>query len=167
MGDESLAEKLGIEKEKAESYKKSFFDKYPKLFNFIDSTIEECKQKGYVETISGRRRILPAINSKNEIEFFRASRQAVNSKIQGSAADIIKIAMIAMLSNIDANRFEAKLLLQMHDELMFEVNRNHLNDFIKNLKRQMENVSSFLNVTLPVKIFTGNNWSQMTELDMM
>lgn len=163
MGDTTLAERLGVTKDEASEYKKTFFQQYPKLMRFIDDCVASCKKLGYVETISGRRRYLPNIKSEDRGDFQRACRQAVNTKIQGSAADILKIAMLSVQKQIDQKCIKAKFVLQMHDEIMFQVENDHFQQFIHCLKKQMENISNFINVLLPVKVSYGLNWSQMNE----
>ncbi|KAH7644189.1 dna polymerase theta-like protein [Dermatophagoides farinae] len=164
MGDESLAQKLEITREEAAEYKQSFFQRYNRLNEFITKTIDNCRQKRYVETIAGRRRQLSAIVSPKSVESSRACRQALNTKIQGSAADIIKIAMIAVQKQIDQQCFDVRFVLQMYDELMYQVRRDQLEQFGSCLKRQMEMVGNYLRVVLPVKISHGQNWSELEPL---
>lgn len=163
MGNSTLAERLDVTKDEASEYKKTFFQQYPKLMRFIDDCVTSCKNLGYIETISGRRRYLPNIHSEDSGDFQRACRQAVNTKIQGSAADILKIAMISVQKQINQKRIGAQFVLQMHDEMMFQVENEYLNQFIHCLKNQMENISNFINVALPVKVMHGLNWSEMVE----
>ena len=181
-----MAENLAVSVEEAEQFRSSFLQCYTKIDTFVANTIEQCIINGYVETISHRRRLIPNILSDNETLRSKAKRQAVNSIIQGSAADIIKLSMVSMDRAIERCSLDASLVLQMHDELMYEVKMSesdHNDDlykmmsdkpghsvvvynFVRLLKRQMENVSRHLNVILPVKVKTGLNWGRMQEYDL-
>lgn len=165
MGDRTLAEKLAVDIEEAKEFKKSFFQSYDKLQPFMERSIDRCAELGYIETISGRRRPLPNIHSKNNVFYFEARRQVINSIIQGSAADILKFSLVAVEKMIIKERYNVSLLLQLHDELLYEVEDNCRTLFCKSLKQQMEFVSQNLQVNLPVKIHVGTNWSEMSEID--
>lgn len=166
MGDESLANNLAVSVEQAKEFKQSFFRTYSKVEPFMLAMIEKCKENGYIETISGRRRFLPNIHSENRAEYYRAQRQCINSIIQGSAADVIKVSMVAMTKYITDRQIDAQLVLQMHDELMYEVAEASFVRFSVALKKQMENVSNNLKVDLPVKIHSGANWSDLEDVNV-
>ena len=128
-----------------------------KLKKYIASQISFAREKGYVETLLGRRRYLKDINSRNSIVRGGAERNAINAPIQGSAADIIKISMINIQSKFNDSKFKSKMLLQVHDELVFDVFKPELNDVITLVKHEMENAFT-LKVPLTVDIDYGENW---------
>ena len=135
----------------------TYYQTYPQLKIFIDKQIHFARENGYVETILGRRRYLPDINSRNQVVRGAAERNAVNAPIQGSAADIIKIAMINIYNLLKDNKLKTKMLLQVHDELIFDVPKNEL-DFVKPLiKKTMEEAYQFA-VPLVVDLGIGKNW---------
>ena len=135
----------------------TYYQTYPQLKVFIDKQIHFARENGYVETILGRRRYLPDINSRNQVVKGAAERNAVNAPIQGSAADIIKIAMINIYNLLKDNKLKTKMLLQVHDELIFDVPKNEL-DFVKPLiKKTMEEAYQFA-VPLVVDLGIGKNW---------
>lgn len=135
----------------------TYYQTYPQLKIFIDKQIHFARENGYVETILGRRRYLPDINSRNQVVRGAAERNAVNAPIQGSAADIIKIAMINIYNLLKDNKLKTKILLQVHDELIFDVPKNEL-DFVKPLiKKTMEEAYQFA-VPLVVDLGIGKNW---------
>ena len=135
----------------------TYYQTYPQLKVFIDKQIHFARENRYVETILGRRRYLPDINSRNQVVRGAAERNAVNAPIQGSAADIIKIAMINIYNLLKDNKLKTKMLLQVHDELIFDVPKNEL-DFVKPLiKKTMEEAYQFA-VPLVVDLGIGKNW---------
>ena len=135
----------------------TYYQTYPQLKVFINKQIHFARENGYVETILGRRRYLPDINSRNQVVRGAAERNAVNAPIQGSAADIIKIAMINIYNLLKDNKLKTKMLLQVHDELIFDVPKNEL-DFVKPLiKKTMEEAYQFA-VPLVVDLGVGKNW---------
>jgi len=135
----------------------AYYKTYPKLKSFIQSQIDFARHNGYVETISGRRRYLKDINSVNAIVRGAAERNAVNAPIQGSAADIIKIAMINIHKKLVAENWKSKMLLQVHDELVFDVHLSELEKIKPMIKHEMENAFQMA-VPLEVEIGTGHNW---------
>ena len=135
----------------------SYYDAYPKLKNFISSQINFARENGYVETILGRKRYLRDINSRNAIVRGAAERNAVNAPVQGSAADIIKIAMIKIHEKFQESNFKSKMLVQVHDELVFEVHKKELEQVKKIIKIEMEQAYSF-SVPLKVDMDQGLNW---------
>ncbi len=152
-----LSQRLSIPRKEAKAIIDNYFEKYPEIKGFMDSSIQFAKDNGYVETILGRRRILKDIHSNNAVVRGFAERNAINAPIQGSAADIIKIAMI----NIDQKMFEqetkSKMLLQVHDELVFDVHKDEMDYMATMVKEEMEQAVQ-LSVPLTVEYGTGNNW---------
>ena len=135
----------------------SYYDAYPKLKNYISSQINFARENGYVETILGRKRYLRDINSRNAIVRGAAERNAVNAPVQGSAADIIKIAMIKIHEKFQECNFKSKMLVQVHDELVFEIHKKELEQVKKIIKIEMEQAYSFC-VPLKVDMDQGLNW---------
>ena len=135
----------------------SYYSAYPKLKNYISNQINFARENGYVETILGRKRYLKDINSRNPIVRGAAERNAVNAPVQGSAADIIKLAMIKIQNKIAERNFKSKMLVQVHDELVFEVHKNELEKMKSLIKNEMENVYQ-LGIPLKVDMDVGLNW---------
>ena len=123
----------------------------------MDEMIQTAREKGYVETMLGRRRYLRDILSRNAVVRGFAERNAINAPIQGSAADIIKIAMIRIQDLLYSNKFRTKMILQVHDELVFDVVKTELEEVKQMIIREMENAYT-LSVPLIVDFGTGNNW---------
>ena len=152
-----LSRNLGISRNEAKDYITSYFEKFQKVKSYIDSLKELCEEHGYSKTFHGRKRFLPDINSKNRNIKAMAERVAVNSPIQGTAADIIKIAMINIFNEFQIRNLKSRMLLQVHDELIFEVVEDEL-DIVKELVvEKMENAVSF-KVPLKVDVGIGVNW---------
>ncbi len=157
MSEYGLANRLNISTDEAKEFIADYFATYPKIGEFMRRMIEEARQKGYVETILGRRRYLPEIRNQNrQIREF-AERTAINTPIQGSAADLIKKAMINMQTFIESSKFPAQMLLQVHDELVFEVQEKRAEEFAKQVKQIMEGAMK-LRVPLVVDCGIGKNW---------
>lgn len=135
----------------------AYYKTYPKLKSFISEQVDFARENGYVETISGRRRYLKDINSANAIVRGGAERNAVNAPIQGSAADIIKIAMINIHKKLKSENWQSKMLLQVHDELVFDVHNSELEKIQPMIKFEMENAFKMI-VPLEVEIGSGKNW---------
>ena len=156
-----LAQSLGIPRTQAADYIDNYFKIHSSVNNFINDTIAKAEDNGYVETILGRRRPIMNINSKNKIEKSAAERVAVNTPVQGSAADIVKIAMINVTEALKESNSPAKLLLQVHDELIFECpdDKETIDKTISLIKDKMENAVK-LNVPLRVSIEYGKNWGE-------
>ena len=155
-----LARDTKVTRKEAQSFIDSYFALYPKVKIFIDEIIKQTREKGYCSTILGRKRNIHDINSRNANIRTRAERMAVNAPIQGSAADIIKLAMIECDKYIKENGIDAKCILQIHDELIFEVNENIVSEFTDIMKNIMERAVS-LSVPLLVNAETGDNWGQL------
>lgn len=155
-----LARDLGISREEARAYIDRFFAAYPQARAYIDKMVEQATEKGYAETLLGRRRPLPQLTSKNVPLRNFAKRNAVNTPIQGSAADLIKLAMLEIDHEIQAKKLKAKMLLQIHDELIFEAAEPDCEAAMTDIKLAMEGVME-LRVPLEVKVKCGDNWSQI------
>lgn len=157
MGDFGLSESLGISRKEAKTYIDNYFKSYPRVKAFMDEVIEGCKEKGYVETILNRRRDITDINNSNFMLRSAAERVARNTPIQGSAADIIKLAMINVYNALKDENLKSKLILQVHDELILNVPYDELDRVKEILKRSMENAYD-LAVPLKIDMNTGVSW---------
>lgn len=135
----------------------TYYATYPKLKNYISKQVDFARDNGYVQTVLGRRRYLKDINSRNAVVRGAAERNAINAPIQGSAADIIKIAMINISKKLEASSFKSKMLLQVHDELVFDVFKPELESIKTLVKTEMENAYK-LPIPLVVDLGVGNNW---------
>lgn len=157
ISDYGLSQNLNISRKEAKDYIDTYFDRFPGVKQFIDDVIREAKEKGYVETLFHRRRYLPDINSRNFNLRSFAERTAMNTPIQGSAADILKMAMIEMDRRIKAEGLQATMLLQVHDELIFEVPEEEVSKIEALVKEVMEQTVE-LAVPLKVESSFGNSW---------
>ncbi|KAI5637417.1 DNA polymerase family A domain-containing protein [Phthorimaea operculella] len=165
MGNKTLAQHLDVSEMEAAVFMDTFYRTYPKIQVFTKKVIEECRDRGYVETLMKRRRYLPDINSIIQSKRGTSERQAVNTTIQGSAADIAKAAMCSIDDQTRTDLQKPKLILQMHDELIYEVPENKKNLFVKTLKSVMEGTVK-LNVPLPVKVRSGKTWGSLEEIKL-
>ena len=129
-----MAKQLNITNSEAKLYIENYFQKYPKIKEYMNYQIQFAQSSNFVSTIFGRRCNINGINDKNFNVRGFAERQAINAPIQGSAADIIKLAMIEIHNNILSNKINARMLLQVHDELIFEVNKSEINEVIEKIK---------------------------------
>ncbi len=135
----------------------TYYETYPKLKAYIGKQVDFARDNGYVQTVLGRRRYLKDINSRNAVVRGAAERNAVNAPIQGSAADIIKIAMINIHKKLKASDYKSKMLLQVHDELVFDIYKAELETMKSLIKTEMENAYK-LEVPLDVDLDIGDNW---------
>ena len=157
QGPHGLARTTGMTYAQAKDFINDYFKKYGSIKDFMNATIERAKSTGYAETISGRRRTINSLDSKNFNLRSQSERYVINTTIQGSAADLIKIAMINIQNQIVANEMSAKMLLQIHDELVFELPEKDAQQFSIWLADKMENAMT-LDVPLKVSIGYGPNW---------
>lgn len=157
MGAFSLSEDLGISRKEAEEYIAAYFEKYPKIKIYMDKTISDAREKGYVSTMWNRRRLMPELTSGNYNQRAFGERVAMNMPIQGTAADIIKIAMIRVYQCLKERNLKSKLILQVHDELLIETYKEELQEVKKLLKYEMEQAAQ-LSVPLKVDVHEGNSW---------
>ncbi len=155
-----LAKELGISRGRAKEFIDRYFRKYPGVRAYMDRIVQEAKRDGYVTTLLGRRRYIPDIRSrvKNVREF--AERTAINTPIQGSAADIIKLAMLRIFKRIKGDYSYAKILLQVHDELVLEVPEEHVKELASMVRDEMEHAAE-LAIPLTVSIGWGRNWADI------
>lgn len=154
-----LSQQADISIKDAAEFIKRYFEAYPDFKKFIETTISFAKEKGYVQTLLGRRRPVPEINSTNQFMREGAERVAINTPIQGTSADIIKIAMIQIQNEIDRKGYKSRMILQVHDELVFEVDEKEKDIFEKMVRHKMEKAIS-LNVPVVVDIGWGKNWGE-------
>jgi len=159
MSAHGLSKQLGIERHQATDYMNTYFERYPGVRRYMDNTREQAKKQGYVETIFGRRLYLPEINASNGMRRQYAERTAINAPMQGSAADIIKRAMIDIHSWLCSADTGIRMIMQVHDELVFEVPKDQL-DMAKTTIEQFMMNAADLKVPLEVGLGTGDNWEQ-------
>ncbi len=152
-----LSNQTSLSRSEAKELIDTYYKTYPKLRNYMSEQVDFARENGYVQTVLGRRRYLKDINSANAVVRGAAERNAVNAPIQGSAADIIKIAMINIHKKLKENNYKTKMLLQVHDELVFDVFKTELEDIKTLIKTEMENAYT-LEVPLDVDLGLGNNW---------
>ena len=154
-----LAGNLGIERSAAQSYMDRYFQRYPGVAAYMDRTRQEARERGYVETVFGRRLWLPDIGSANQARRQGAERQAINAPMQGTAADLIKLAMIAVQRWLEGEGLQSKLVMQVHDELVLEVPAGELGRVKPEVERLMAGVAA-LDVPLVVEAGVGENWDK-------
>ena len=159
MGSFSLAKDLGIPRKEAQAFIDSYFERYPAVLQFMEARKEEARRHQYVTTLLGRRCAIPEINSKNGAERSYAERNAINYPIQGSAADIIKVAMVKIDCRLREEGLLSRMVLQVHDELVFDVPQKELEQVKELVKTEMEAAVS-LSVPLVVDVGVGANWSE-------
>ena len=152
-----LSNQTNLSRSESKDLIESYFLAYPELKNYIANQINFARENGFVETILGRKRYLKDINSRNQIVRGGAERNAVNAPVQGSAADIIKLAMVNISDKISGSNFKSKMLVQVHDELIFEIYKPELEEMRKLIQQEMESAYS-LNIPLAVDIGLGDNW---------
>lgn len=157
ISDFSLAQDLNIPKKEAKEYMDIYFERYPKIKEYMDTVIEAAKSNGYVTTTLNRRRFIPEVTSSNKIVKALGERLAMNAPIQGSAADIIKIAMVHVHNQLKARKLKSKLILQVHDELILDVVEEELEEVKVMVKEEMENVIN-LKIPLEVDVNIGKTW---------
>ena len=152
-----LSQDLSINRKEAAKYIEDYFNTYPDVKKFLDKTVEDAKKDGYVTTLYGRRRPIPELSSSNFMQRSFGERVAMNSPIQGTAADIMKVAMIRVYDELRNNNLKSKILIQVHDELLLEVEKSETESVRKILTREMEHAAD-LSVSLDVDVHTGLNW---------
>jgi DNA polymerase-1 len=152
-----LSQRLGISRADAKKIIEDYFEKFPAISSFIEDTLAAARENGYVETLFGRRRYLPDINSRNATVRSLAERTAINAPIQGTSADITKIAMINVDKRIRKEGLKSRMVLQIHDELLFDAIPEELETLEKIVVEEMENVTT-LSIPLTVECNHGNNW---------
>ena len=158
-----LADRLGIGREEASAFIKQYFERFPGIRDYIDTTKRSCREKGYVTTLFGRVCHYPQIRSNNPSERASVERQAINAPIQGTAADIIRRAMTRMEGVLEAKKLTARMLLQVHDELVFEVPDDEVEATIPVIARVMEEAPApalSLSVQLVGEARAAGNWDE-------
>lgn len=157
MSDFGLAQRLEIGRAEAREITTAYFARFPSVRDYIERTLEEGRRNGYVATILGRRRYMPALTSSNYMLRSAAEREATNAPLQGSAADLMKLAMVKTARSLHDAGLDATMLLQIHDELIFEVARKDVHALAHLVRTEMENAIA-LSVPLEVTVKTGSNW---------
>ena len=155
-----LSNELGISRSDAKSFIERYFERYSGIRAFVDETVRSCEEKGYVTTMGGHRRSVAAINSRNKNEKSAAERVAVNTVIQGSAAELMKKAMTAIYGDLKDRGLKSRILLQVHDELILEVPDGELDEVAALVRDRMENAAQ-LSVPLRAGIESGKRWGDM------
>jgi DNA polymerase I len=154
-----VAQNLGIERTTAQAYIDSYFARYPGVKRYMDETRERARTQGYVETVFGRRLWLPEMKSGSPARRQAAERAAINAPMQGTAADLIKLAMVAVQNFLEAEKLKSLLIMQVHDELVLEVPEDELAVVKERVRELMQNVAR-LDVMLVVDVGAGNNWDE-------
>ena len=152
-----LSQRVGISRSEAKQVIADYFETYKGIRDYMDRTPVEAREKGYIASLFGRRRHFPSINARNFAVRSRAEREAINMPIQGTASDIVKIAMIRVANALAAEKLETRMIMQVHDELLFEGPESEIEAAIKLIKREME-AAATLDVPLVVEIGVGDNW---------
>ncbi len=163
MSGFGLAKQLGVGNRIANEFIQRYFAKYSRVKAYLEGTLDKARQRGWVTTLLGRRRQTPQINSSNRIVRQEAERSAINTPLQGTAADIIKKAMLEVEAALSEGRLSGRMLLQLHDELLFEVEQAEMADTARLVRRVMEGVVR-LKVPLTVDLRVGENWGEMNRL---
>ena len=152
-----LSQRLGMTRTDSKNLIEEYFKSYPKVKEYMNNMIAMAKENGYVETIYGRKRFLPDINSRNAVVRSFSERNAINAPLQGSAADIIKVAMINIYRRLAAEGLQSKMVLQVHDELVFDTAASEVEQICTIVTSEMENVIK-LSIPLLAECGKGNNW---------
>jgi DNA polymerase-1 len=159
MSSFGVAQNLAIERGTAQTYIDSYFARYPGVKRYMDETRRRARELGYVETVFGRRLWLPELRSGAPVRRQAAERAAINAPMQGTAADLIKLAMIAVQGWLDSSRLKTQLIMQVHDELVLEVPLEELETVRARVKDLMQSVAQ-LEVPLVVEVGVGDNWDK-------
>jgi DNA polymerase-1 len=160
MSGYGLEQATTLSREEASRFINTYFEKHSGVKAYIEATKSQARDRGYVETVLGRRRYIPDINSSNGQVRAAAERMAINMPVQGTAADIVKLAMIDIKREMDRQGLKAKMILQVHDELVFEVPQEEL-DLMKSLVAEIMPNALKLSVPLTVEVKTGPNWGEL------
>jgi DNA polymerase I len=159
MSSFGVAQNLGIDRGTAQTYVDRYFARFPGAKRYMDETRKRAKETGYVETVFGRRLWLPELKSGAPVRRQAAERAAINAPMQGTAADLIKLAMVAVQGFLEKEKFAALLIMQVHDELVLEVPEREVDALKEKLRDVMQSVAT-LDVPLIVDIGVGENWDQ-------
>lgn len=159
-GATNLSQQLDIKRAEAKELIEQYFSRYPGLKGYMDRAVAEARENGYVKTLMGRRRYLRDIDSRNGVIRSHAERNAINTPVQGSAADLIKIAMININRIFQEKQFKSKMILQVHDELVFDAHKDELETIKPIIEEEMKNAMPSLKVPLVVEMGIGENWRE-------
>ncbi len=159
-GATNLSQQLDIKRAEAKELIEQYFQRYPGLKHYMDKTVEEARKSGFVKTIMGRRRYLRDIDSRNGVLRSHAERNAINTPVQGSAADMIKIAMVDINEAFEKQQFKSKMILQVHDELVFDAHKDELETIKPIIEEKMKNALPDLSVPILVEMGEGRNWRE-------
>lgn len=157
-----LSKDLEISYKVAQNYIDKFMAQYPGVINWMEKTVIEAKEKGYVETLWGKRRYIPGINEKNRTVYLFSQRAAINTPVQGTAADLVKLSMIQLDKILSQSNYTANMVLQIHDELLIETKENEANHVSAIIQDTLENIVNW-NVPLKVTTRIGKNWQEVTK----
>ena len=157
MSSFGLSSEINVSRKEAERYIGEYFKRFPDVKRFMDEQVENCRKQGYLETIMGRRRYIHEINASSYMVRQLGERLAMNSPIQGSAADIIKLAMIAVYRRLRQEKLDARLILQVHDELIIEAPQTE-REVVKALLAECMETVMEMRVKLSVGVSSGGNW---------
>ncbi len=160
MSDYGLEQATELSREEATKFINDYFEKYPRIKEYLEATKQQARDRGYVQTLLGRRRSIPEINSRNRQVREAAERMAINMPVQGTSADIIKVAMVKLYNEMNRRGLESKMLLQVHDELLFEVRESEIEEMCQLVPRTMSEALE-LSVPLKVDITSGRNWAEL------
>jgi DNA polymerase-1 len=159
MGAQKLGKDIGVDTKTAKAYIDTYFARYPGVREYMERTRAQAADQGYVETFFGRRLYLPEINSNKPQERAAAERTAINAPMQGTAADIIKKAMVAVDNWLTTSGLDARVILQVHDELVLEVREDLVEQVSAEIRTHMSEAAK-LDVPLLVEVGVGNNWDE-------
>ena len=159
ISDYGLGQNIGISRNEANDYIKKYFERYPKIEEYMKANVDYCKENGFVKTYYGRVRFIPEINSSNYMQRTFGERAAMNMPLQGTASDVIKLAMIGVYNEIKRRKLKSKLIIQVHDELLIDAVNEEVEEIETLLKDVMENIADF-KVKLLVEVQVGNNWNE-------
>ena len=157
MGEFRLSKQIGVTLSEAREFIRRYFEEYPEIKQYMERVVEDCKRDGYVSTVLNRKRYIPTIHDKNFMVREQAKRFAMNSPIQGSGADILKLAMIQVDRLMKEKHMKSQMILQVHDELIFDVYKDELEDMMTMIKTAMENAFQ-MEVPLKVDGAYASNW---------
>jgi DNA polymerase-1 len=160
MSDYGLQQATELSREEAARFIAAYFEKYPGVSGYLEATKAQARATGYVQTILGRKRAIPEINSPNRQIREAAERMAINMPVQGTSADIIKVAMVRLFREMRERRLKSKMLLQVHDELIFEVPEVEMETMCR-LVPEVMSTALILSVPIKVDVKTGANWAEM------
>jgi DNA polymerase-1 len=160
MSGYGLEQATEFSREEAEKFISAYFEKYPRVKEYMEETKKQARQLGYVQTILGRRRSIPEVNSSNRNLREAAERMAINMPVQGTSADIIKVAMVKLDKEMARLNLKSSMLLQVHDELIFEVPDDEI-DAVRKLAVKVMSEAIKLSIPLKVETKSGKSWGQM------